>query len=183
MSFPSRLLSASSTARFLAVIAAVSGQPPTENPGLKVALLDGDHDDALAALDLDKREIRPSASEVFDFIFVEQRRSGHRRDLDFLAFKSRLSPDGAILLRRRGGRARWWGRLRSRRRDDNMQGVFGGGHDRREAALRRASLYLTTVSIGVGSGQEEWLVATTHPRSDDRYRDQIGRVATDYLRR
>lgn len=168
--------------RYRAVVGTATAFARRRTPPGRVGLLDRKNDDALALLDLDSGELRPSADEACDIILVEQPRHRYRQEPDFLSLKSRLAPDGLILLRRRTRLAWLLGRLMSRRQDDTERGVFGAGHDRREAALRRASLYMTPLRVSLASLKEAWLVASTVPFDDNRLRDQIGRVATDYLR-
>lgn len=181
MTAPQRL-SAASMARYRAVIDAATVFARRRTPPGHVGLLDRKNDDALALLDLHSGELRPSPDEACDIILVEQPRDRSQQEPDFLCLKSQLAPNGLILLRRRPRLAWLLGRLMSRRREDAARGVFGAGQDRREAALRRASLYMTPLRVSLGASKEAWLVASTVPLDDDRFRDQIGRVATDYLR-
>ena len=148
---------------------------------IRAGLVDRKNGNALARLDLATGVILPSAGP-FDIVIVEQPRMGDRNDPDFIDMKARLKPDGVIVLKRGRFISRWVGRLLLRRRDDRQGVVFGAGRDRREAALRRASLYLREVAATTARGRETWLVASTSPVKDERFRDQIGRVATDYLR-
>lgn len=174
-------LSIGSVARYRAVIEAVERQRRSDHVADTIGLLDRKNDDALAFLDTVSRELRISEVELFDIILVEQPR-GHRREPDFIALKARLATQGLILLRRRTRLSRWCGRLLARRRDDGTRSAFGTGHDRREAALRRAGLYLSPLRLPTANGNEQWLVASTAPLDDNRFRDQIGRVAMNYLR-
>lgn len=167
-------------ARYRAVVEQAVERQRRSDDAAAIGLLDRKNDDALALLDMTNRELRRADFEVFDVILVEQPR-GRRREPDFSALKARLAPEGLILLRRQTRLSRWWGRLLARRRDDRVRSVFGVGHDRREAALRRAGLYLNLLRLQAPSGNEEWLVASTAPFDDNRYRDPIGRVPTNYL--
>lgn len=168
--------------RFRAVIRAVEHERSITGSIRLVGLTDRKSGGALSALDLERGELRPAGSDLFDLILVDQHRHAPRLEPDFRALKARLTTEGLILLRRRTRLSRWLGRFLSRRRDDAAGGAFGRGHDRREAALRRASLYLGTLQTNWRGKNEEWLVASTVRRSDDRVRDHIGRVAADYLR-
>ena len=181
MAAPQRL-SAASMARYRAVVDTATVFARRRTPPDRVGLLDRKNDDALALLDLDSGELRPSPDEACDIILVEQPRYRYLQEPDFLGLKSRLAPDGLILLRRRTRVAWLLGRLMSRRQEDAACSAFGAGHDRREAALRRASLYMTPLRVALGASKEAWLLASTTPLADHRFRDQIGRVATDYLR-
>ncbi len=168
--------------RFRAVIKAVEHERSVNGPIRLVGLTDRKNGGALGALDLERGELRPAGSDMFDLILVDHHRHAPRQEPDFHALKTRLATEGLILLRRRTRFSRWVGRLLSRRRDDAAGGVFGRGHDRREAGLRRASLYLGTLQTRWRGKNEEWLLASTVALSDERVRDHIGRVAADHLR-
>lgn len=164
---------------------AVLGATPVEDwvgAEDKHSLFDAKNGVIVALTSSEFEELRGSYDANWAAILVEQSRHRYRQEPDFLGLKARLAPDGLILLRRRTRLAWLLGRLMSRRREDAVRGVFGAGHDRREAALRRASLYLTPLVMSLGATKEAWLVASTAPLDDNRFRDQIGRVATDYLR-
>lgn len=178
-------LSPGSLERYRAVVRHVATQFGAAWAGkmtVRIGLVDRKNRNAVALLDLADGSVRLPTSEMFDLIFVEQARPGDRNDPDFIQMKTRLEPDGVILLKRGRIIFRWLGHLLSRRREDAEGRPFGRGHDRREAALRRASLYLMPITTTVGCGKEKWLVASTSPIEDQRFRDQIGRVATDYPR-
>jgi len=165
-------------ARYQAVVDAAKDFARRRTPPGRVGLLDRKNNDALALLDLETGELRLSQKDAHDVIVVEQPRHRYSQEPDFLVLKAQLALEGLILLRRRTRLTR----LLSHRREDAARGVFGAGHDRREAVLRRASLYLTPLLVSLGPSREAWLMASTAQLDDDRFRDQIGRVATDYLR-
>lgn len=175
-------LSGKSMDRYRAVAAAAALQLGRGGVIDRVGLIDRKSHNTLAGLDLNSGELGPATWDCYDIIFVEQPRPGDRKDLDFTQMKTKLDQSGVILLKRKRFFPRWFGRLLSRRRDDAESAAFGRGHDRREAALRRASLYLTSLTTMVGPNKEEWLVASATPFLDQQFRDQIGRVAADYLR-
>lgn len=177
-----RKLSPNSIDRYRAVISAAQAACQEGVRIATVGLLDRKNEGRLAALDLGSGELRPSEFESFDVVVVDRSTTTSSGEPDFPAIKGRLTPGGIILLRRRSWLARWVGRLLSRRADDADGGPFGRGHDRREAALRRSSLYIAPLEVVSGSRNEPWLMASTAPVVDTLFRDQIGRVATDYLR-
>lgn len=174
-------LSHGSVQRYRSVISAAQAACRLDQTVTTVGLIDRKNEGRLATLDLHRGTLQPSEIDCFNVIVVDQSRNRLGGEPDFLALKGRLKPDGVILLQRRTWLTRLVGRFLSRRRDDTIGRSFGRGHDRREAALRRASLYIVPFQA-LGSKDEAWLIASPTPIGDTRFRDQIGRVATDYLR-
>lgn len=155
-------------------------EPPA---GTRIGLIDARVANGLAIIDLEGGTIDEAGGGLFDIIVVAARRREDRGEPDFTRLKTRLDQRGFILLRRRESWRRLWGRLRSRRIEDRGSLQFGAGQERREAALRKAGLYLTELTVVPGSGKRDhWILASIRPLEDHRFRDHIGRVATDYLR-
>ena len=175
-------LSQRSVERYRSVITAAKTTYQKCQTVTTVGLIDRKNEDRLAALDLRNGALRSSEIHCFDVIVVDQCRNRSSADPDFITLKGRLAPQGVILLQRRTWFTRLMGGFLSRRLDDEEDGLFGRGHDRREAALRRSALYLAPFEVKSGSKNEAWLIASPEPIADTRIRDQIGRVATDYLR-
>lgn len=175
-------LSQKSIARYAVLIgklAAMRSKPP--GPQV-IALVDRHDPHRLVICDLDYGTLKPLLGEA-DIIISERFRGGLTTDLDIAVLKDSLARGGAILVRRSGLLSRLIGLMMARRADDRAPSIYGRGADRREAAIRRAGLYLSPLKLAQGSGRvEEWIIASTAPIGDRRMRDSIGRVAADYLR-
>ncbi len=177
-----KLLSQKSVARYRALIGKLAVMQSKATGPQVVALVDRHDPHRLVICNLDDGTLRPLLGEA-DIIIAERFRGGLTVDLDIAILKDSLAHGGAILVRRSGLLARLIGSIIARRTDDRASSIYRRGADRREAAIRRASLYLSLLKLVQGPGRiEEWIVASTAPIDDRRVRDSIGRVATDYLR-
>ena len=175
-------LSRRSTARYAALVQQLAKMRPGSKGGAKVAFVDRHDPQDLWLCDLATGRLSPATAEA-EIIIAERFRDGLTADLDIAVIKANLATGGVLLVRRSSLLSRFTGLLMGRRDEDRKPSVYGRGHDRREAAIRRAGLYLTAMTFVYGARRpEKWLVASTSPIRDMRVRDSIGRVATDYLR-
>ena len=119
---------------------------------------------------------------AYDLIVVDLESPAQVRAEHVRAWKEALAANGVIAIRMR---ANLLSRVRSmlrRRRRDREDSLFVRGLPRSEAAVRMAGLYVGRLSVTNDGKREEWVIASGAPWGDRRFRDTIGRVATDYLR-
>lgn len=145
------------------------------------ALADRRSPDILLPLDLSTGEQTAPAS-AYDLIVVDLSAPGQVQVEQVRAWKKALANDGVIAIRRRLTLMSWLRSMLRRRRHDREDSLFVRGLARSEAAVRMAGLYVVRLNVEIHGRREEWVIGSAAPWADRRFRDTIGRVATDYLR-
>lgn len=175
-------ISEGSAKRFRALIGAVSAVAATVQSGSRFALADRVTPTKVHCLNLDSRSLGRGQS-TYDVIILDSEASRRLSTAVVGDLLARLRPDGVIAIRHR---PRLMDVLRSlfrRRTDDGGPNPFLRGLPRSGAALLKARLYVRELKVRVDDRHyETWVIGSPAPLGDTRYRDQIGRVATDYLR-
>ena len=175
-------VSRASTNRFRALVAGVAEVVKAVHPDSRVALADRLQPTALRRLDLDTGQLS-AGDATYDVIILDSDAACRLSADEIGLLKSRLGPDGVIAIRHRPTWARTLRRLFRRRADDVSQNAFLRGLPRSGAALLQARLYVRELNVRIGATHKDsWVIGSPAPVGDTRYRDQIGRVATDYLR-
>lgn len=175
-------ISKASAKRFQTVISGLTALLPEGRQITRVALADRNHPAAVKGLSLDSGKLLDCV-EGFDVIMLDSdaARRLPAESLDVLI--SRLERGGLIAIRRRASLFALPRSFRLRRVDDTGTNPFLRGLPRSEAALQQARLHVARLRVRVSRlRSEEWVIGSRNPFRDDRFRDQIGRVATDYLR-
>lgn len=174
-------LSRRSLRRFTTVVNAVTSLQSTEAAQGSIALADRQSASLLRRLDLDSGALCHADQTQHDFVILDGRAARDLSRAAAVALKARLAEQGVIAVH---APHTLLSRLASslRRRSTDAAGYRPlRGVSRSEAALVEAGLYVEAISIRSGWRTERWLVASTAPANDRRFRDSIGRVATDYL--
>ncbi len=175
-------ISRASAKRFQIVISGLTALLPEGRQINRIALADRSHPTAVQGLSLDSGKLQDCV-EGFDVIILDSdaARRLPAESLDVLI--SRLELGGLIAIRGRASLFALPQNFRLRRVDDAGTNPFLRGLPRAEATLQQARLHVARLRVRVsGLRNEEWVVGSREPFRDDRFRDQIGRVATDYLR-
>lgn len=175
-------ISSASTKRFRALIADVAAVSGMSRPAGLIALADRLRPTAVYRLDLDTGCLSTEGS-TYDIIILDSA-AARRLSTDGIGvLKTFLGPEGVIAIRRPQS---WTGAVRRffrRRGDDVSPNPFLRGLPRSGAAFLQARLHVVELRVRINVLQREcWVIGSPAPLGDTRYRDQIGRVATDYLR-
>lgn len=175
-------ISRASAKRFRIVISGLTARLPEGRQINRIALADRSHPTVVQGLSLDSGKLLDCV-EGFDVIMLDSdaARRLPAESLDVLI--SRLEPGGLIAIRGRASLFRFPRSFRLRRVDDTGTNPFLRGLPRSEATFQQARLHVARLRVRVSRlTSEEWVIGSRDPLRDDRFRDQIGRVATDYLR-
>jgi len=175
-------ISQTSTKRFQALIETVSKIAKTVRPDSRVALADRSSPTVVQRLDLDTGTLSKGEAS-YDVVILDSEASRRLSTADVADLMQRLSEEGVIAIRLRPSLMPVLRKLFPRRRDDVGQDPFLRGLPRSGAALLGSRLYVRELKVRAHHKHvESWLIGSPAPLGDTRYRDQIGRVATDYLR-
>ncbi|EKY29764.1 hypothetical protein [Brevundimonas sp.] len=175
-------ISETSTRRFQALIATVSEVAKTVRADSRVALADRSSPTVVHRLDLDTGTLS-GGEATYDVVILDSESSRRLSTAEVADLLQRLSAEGVIAIRLRPSLTRALRKLFRRRRDDVGQDPFLRGLPRSGAALLASRLYVRELKVRDHHKQvESWVIGSPAPLGDTRYRDQIGRVATDYLR-
>lgn len=177
-----QVISPFSSRRFRALIASLDAFAGTPRPARRVALADRQQPTVVYGLDLDTG--RPSTEgSPYDIIILDSDAARRLSTDEIGVLQTILSPAGVIAIRRPPSWAGAVGRFIRRRGDDVGPNPFLRGRPRSAAVFLPARLYVLEVSVRINAFHREcWMIGSPAPLGDTRYRDQIGRVATDYLR-
>lgn len=174
-------VSRSSAARFRALVTEVSAVANSGRTDGRVALADRLRPTAVHQLDLDTGHLS-TGEAAYDVIILDSDAARRLSADDVRMLNTLLRPDGVIAIRLQSPWARTLHRLFRRREHDMHPTPFLRGLPRSGAALLQARLYVRELTVRTGAAKDSWVIGSPAPVGDNRYRDQIGRVATDYLR-
>lgn len=177
-----KAISQISAKRFRALVAGVAAATDTVRPTRRIALADRHQPTSVLRLDLDTGGLTDEDG-TYDLLVLDSEGARRLSPEGIDTLKSRLGPDGVIAIRHRPSWTRTLRRLFRRRADDVSGSRFIRGLPRVEAALLQSRLYVGQLDVRIDRfHKENWVIGSPAPLRDSRYRDQIGRVATDYLR-
>ncbi|PZU01425.1 hypothetical protein [Brevundimonas sp.] len=175
-------ISETSTRRFQALIATISELAKTVRPDSHVALADRSSPTVVQRLDLDTGTLS-GGEATYDVVILDSEASRRLSTADVADLFQRLSAEGVIAIHLRPSLMPVLRKLFRRRSDDVGQDPFLRGLPRSEAALLASRLCVRQLKVHARPRHvERWVIGSAAPLVDTRYRDQIGRVATDYLR-
>ena len=177
-----KAISLGSAKRFRALVAGVAAASDTVRSTGLIALADRHQPTSVLRLDLSTGGLTDQHG-TFDVLVLDSE-AALRLSLEGIdTLKGRLNPQGIIAIRHRSSWARTVRRLFRRRADDVSGSGFFRGLPRAEAALLQSRLYVGQLDVRISAFRKDnWMIGSLAPLRDSRYRDQIGRVATDYLR-
>ena len=175
-------ISSASAKRFQAVISGLATLLPLDRRIVRVALADRKRPTAVQGVSLDTGKLLDCVGG-FDVILLDSD-AARRLPADSLGvLASLLEHDGLIAIRMRFTLFASSRSFRLRRADDTGTNPFLRGVPRSEATLQQARFHSAMLQVKVGRFKTQaWLVGSRAPLRDDRFRDHIGRVATDYLK-
>lgn len=175
-------ISASSFKRFQTVISGLNCLRPEGQKIARVALADRQQPTVVRGLSVETRRLLDNADE-FDLIVLDSDAARRLPSESFNGLAARLDVGGMIAIREQTAFFPFGRGFQLRRTDDAGANPFLRGLPRSEAAIRGARLYTKRLKVRLGRFQtEHWLIGSREPLQDTRFRDQIGRVAPDYLR-
>jgi hypothetical protein len=173
-------ISETSTRRFQALIATISELAKTVRPDSHVALADRSSPTVVQRLDTGTLS---GGEATYDVVILDSEASRRLSTADVADLFQRLSAEGVIAIHLRPSLMPVLRKLFRRRSDDVGQDPFLRGLPRSEAALLASRLCVRQLKVHARPRHvERWVIGSAAPLVDTRYRDQIGRVATDYLR-
>lgn len=174
-------LSVTSARRFRTLTSRLATEVSSADLPLKVGLANWSCPAQIHTLDLDSRELRDE-EDRYDLIILDSDAARRINAESYAAIAQMLQPRGAIAVRQRTGWRLAWNRWLRRRQEDVSGKPFFAGLSRSEAALLEARLHVVRLKVGNPLKAEQWVVGSRVSLLDNRFRDQIGRVATNYLR-
>ena len=175
-------ISETSARKFQALIATVSEVAKTVLADSRVSLADRSSPTVVQRLDLDTGNLS-GGEATYDVVILDSEASRRLSTAEVADLLQRLSAEGVIAIRLRPSLTQVLRKLFRRRSDDVGQDLFLRGLPRSGAALLASRLYVRELKVRAHHKQvESWVIGSPAPLADTRYRDQIGRVATDYLR-
>lgn len=174
-------ISSTSKKRFGDLASRLAAEAAGFDRTMKVALADRYRPTEIKSLDLGTGALI-AADDLYDLIILDSEPARRLEADGFRTLAKLLQPAGMIAVRQRSTWLSVWRRFALRRQDDLNGTRFSRGMPRSKAALQSSGFHFANITTKGALGAEQWLVASRAPLFDTRFRDQIGRVATDYLR-